>query len=232
MYNDLYSGKTEAALPIVGNSSSAPPEDVSLTGQEPPSGLHVAIQPAPAAPEVVLNPASLKIERPPHLAVHSQPVQYQALSMDKGGHAPLGLVKKVSETQQVVTNTTGVIGQKRPREEEVGNGDGDDADVKLGAPPPSIIPQYDGAGEHDEGANEGKSGSDNDDDLLNEEDDLADADDHEEVDEDSIKNVILGQFDKVHRTKAKWRINLKNCVATVNGRDYLLKKITGEMNFA
>lgn len=69
-------------------------------------------------------------------------------------------------------------------------------------------------------------------DELNEEDDLADVDDHEEINEDSIKDVVLGQFEKVQRSKAKWKINLKNCVATINGRDYLLKKVTGEMNFS
>ena len=68
-------------------------------------------------------------------------------------------------------------------------------------------------------------------DELNEADDLADVDDHEEIDEESIKDVVLGQFEKVHRSKAKWKVNLKNCVATINGVDYLLKKVTGEMNF-
>jgi len=68
--------------------------------------------------------------------------------------------------------------------------------------------------------------------ALDEGDDLADVDDHEEIDLDTITNVIYGQFDKVHRSKAKWRVNLKSCVATINGIDYVLKKINGEMNFS
>jgi hypothetical protein len=80
--------------------------------------------------------------------------------------------------------------------------------------------------EEEDGIGPGDSG-----DELNEGDDLADVDDHEEIDEDLIKDVVLGQFEKVHRSKAKWKVNLKNCVATINGVDYLLKKVTGEMNF-
>jgi Transcription factor IIA, alpha/beta subunit len=80
--------------------------------------------------------------------------------------------------------------------------------------------------EDEEGIGPGDSG-----DELNEADDLADVDDHEEIDEEAINEVVLGQFEKVHRSKAKWKVNLKNCVATINGVDYLLKKVTGEMNF-
>lgn len=124
-------------------------------------------------------------------------------------------------------------------------------------PPAGTIPQRDGpADDAPAGPSEGAPGSasvggggddlgdDDEDDFhaeLNEGDDLADVDDHGEIDEESITNVVLGQFDKVQRSKAKWRINLKNCVATlkVKGedgreetRDYVFKKVTGEMNFS
>lgn len=55
--------------------------------------------------------------------------------------------------------------------------------------------------------------------------------DDEEVDEDAVANVVLGQFEKVQRSKAKWKVALRDCVATIEGRDYLLRKATGEMNF-
>jgi hypothetical protein len=183
---------------------------------------------------VVLNPATLKIQQQPQLAVHNQSMIYKAPPSTTERNAALKDVT-VSQHEQPegasavgamqTTEATGITGQKRLREELDDNGEGHEPEPKFGVPAPTVIPQCDGAGEGDEGKGDG-------DDLLNEEDDLADADDHEEVDEDAIKNVILGQFDKVHRTKAKWRINLKNCVATINGTDYLLKKVTGEMNFA
>lgn len=68
------------------------------------------------------------------------------------------------------------------------------------------------------------------DEELGEDDDLADVD-AEEVDEEAVANVLRGQFDKVQRSKGKWKISAKNCVATIDGRDYLLKKVTGEMHF-
>jgi hypothetical protein len=102
-----------------------------------------------------------------------------------------------------------------------------DGPADDGAAPASTAAAAAGGGEEDEdGIGPGDSG-----DELNEGDDLADVDDHEEIDEDLIKDVMLGQFEKVHRSKAKWKVNLKNCVATINGVDYLLKKVTGEMNF-
>lgn len=65
---------------------------------------------------------------------------------------------------------------------------------------------------------------------LNDLDDLAGVDD-DEIDESSVKDVIVGMFDKVHRSKNKWKVNLKDCVVTIKGRDYLLKKATGDMSF-
>jgi hypothetical protein len=114
------------------------------------------------------------------------------------------------------------VGVKRPLDQNA-----DDA-----APPPAkqqaTIPQRDGTADDAPGA----SGGDAEEAELGEEDDLADVDDHEEIDEDAVKNVVLGTFEKVHRSKAKWRLNLTNCVANVNGRDYLLKKLVGELNFS
>lgn len=61
---------------------------------------------------------------------------------------------------------------------------------------------------------------------------VADADDlGSDDDEQGDVDIMLGQFDKVHRSKARWRVNLRHCVLHVAGRDYLLHKATGEFNF-
>lgn len=149
--------------------------------------------------------------------------------------------------QRLPSESAPMVGQKRSL--DVANSGQTASTAKqpqLGVPANSI-PQLDGPADDEQGAadaketrgtpesvevlNEEDPGAGGSDDL-NEDDDLADVDDHEEIDEDSIRNVMLGQFEKVHRSKAKWRINLKNTVATVNGRDYLFKKVTGEMNFS
>ena len=51
------------------------------------------------------------------------------------------------------------------------------------------------------------------------------------MNEDEVKDCMLGQFDKVQRSKARWRVGFKDCILTLGGRDYLLHKVTGEMNF-
>jgi transcription initiation factor TFIIA large subunit len=51
------------------------------------------------------------------------------------------------------------------------------------------------------------------------------------VDEAAVTNVVLGQFEKVQRSKNKWKVVLKDCILTLDGRDYLLRRCTGEMEF-
>lgn len=46
-----------------------------------------------------------------------------------------------------------------------------------------------------------------------------------------MTNVVLGQFEKVQRSKSKWKVVLKDCILTLNGRDYLVRRCTGEMDF-
>lgn len=36
---------------------------------------------------------------------------------------------------------------------------------------------------------------------------------------------------QVSRTKARWKVQLKDCIITAHGRDYLVHKANGEMNF-
>lgn len=97
----------------------------------------------------------------------------------------------------------------------------------------SRIPQQDGPQDTDGEAEElGSELDDSEIDELNEDDDLADVDDHEKIDESGINNIILGQFERVHRSKSKWKVNLKSCIGHINGKDYLFKKMTGEMDFS
>jgi hypothetical protein len=68
---------------------------------------------------------------------------------------------------------------------------------------------------------------------LNENDDLADVDNLAgRIDEKNVSNSILGLFDRVHRSKSKWKVTLRGCVANINGRDYLFKKLIGDFDFS
>ncbi len=53
----------------------------------------------------------------------------------------------------------------------------------------------------------------------------------DDVDEAAVTNVVLGQFEKVQRSKSKWKVVLKDCILTLNGRDFLVRRCTGEMDF-
>ncbi|KAG0041355.1 transcription factor IIA subunit alpha [Gryganskiella cystojenkinii] len=92
------------------------------------------------------------------------------------------------------------------------------------------IGQVDGDAEDDddedggEGGNGGGGGGD-DADLGS---DLDDSDG--EIDEES-DNIVLCQYDKVTRTKNKWKCVLKDGIMLINGRDYLFHKATGDFEW-
>ncbi|SPO02325.1 related to transcription factor TFIIA-L [Cephalotrichum gorgonifer] len=78
-------------------------------------------------------------------------------------------------------------------------------------------------------------GDDDDDDDEKDEDainsDLDDTDDDREdseVDEEGLSHIMLCMYDKVQRVKNKWKCTLKDGVLTVNGKEYLFHKATGE----
>ncbi|KAH7863426.1 hypothetical protein Vadar_017387 [Vaccinium darrowii] len=71
---------------------------------------------------------------------------------------------------------------------------------------------------------------DNDDESLNENDD----DDYDDVDQGeklNTQHLVLAQFDKVMRTKSKWKCTLKDGIMHVNNKDILFNKATGEFDF-
>jgi len=78
------------------------------------------------------------------------------------------------------------------------------------------------------------AGDDDDDEPpLNEDDDDDDElDDLEEgEDEPNTQHLVLAQFDKVTRTKNRWKCTLKDGIMHLNGRDVLFNKATGEFEF-
>ncbi|KAK9123907.1 hypothetical protein Sjap_013509 [Stephania japonica] len=74
-------------------------------------------------------------------------------------------------------------------------------------------------------------GGDDDDDEppLNENDD--DDLDDVEGEEPNTQHLVLAQFDKVTRTKSKWKCTLKDGIMRINSKDILFTKATGEFDF-
>ncbi|KAK3181305.1 transcription factor IIA subunit alpha [Lecanicillium sp. MT-2017a] len=78
-------------------------------------------------------------------------------------------------------------------------------------------------------------GDDDDEDEEDDEDAInSDLDDPEEdleedeVDDEGLGHIMLCMYDKVQRVKNKWKCTLKDGVLTVNGKEYVFQKATGE----
>ncbi|XVF05461.1 hypothetical protein REPUB_Repub05bG0174200 [Reevesia pubescens] len=74
------------------------------------------------------------------------------------------------------------------------------------------------------------TGDDDDDEPLNEDDD-DDLDDVDQGDELNTQHLVLAQFDKVTRTKSRWKCTLKDGIMHINNKDILFNKATGEFDF-
>ncbi|XP_050140909.1 transcription initiation factor IIA large subunit-like isoform X1 [Malus sylvestris] len=74
-------------------------------------------------------------------------------------------------------------------------------------------------------------GDDDDDEPpLNENDD-DELDDVDQGDELNTAHLVLAQFDKVTRTKSRWKCTLKDGIMHINNKDILFNKATGEFEF-
>ncbi|XP_074647028.1 transcription initiation factor IIA subunit 1-like isoform X2 [Tubulanus polymorphus] len=63
---------------------------------------------------------------------------------------------------------------------------------------------------------------------LNSGDDVSDVDPSELFDAD---NVVVCQYDKINRCKAKWKFHLKDGIMNLNGKDYVFQKATGDADW-
>ncbi|CAN7039508.1 unnamed protein product, partial [Brassica oleracea var. botrytis] len=64
-----------------------------------------------------------------------------------------------------------------------------------------------------------------DEELLNEDDDDDELDDLESGEDLNTQHLVLAQFDKVTRTKSRWKCNLKDGIMHINDKDILFNKV-------
>ncbi|XP_002131438.2 transcription initiation factor IIA subunit 1-like [Ciona intestinalis] len=109
---------------------------------------------------------------------------------------------------------------------------------------PSVIIQADGANDQRitqvDGANADSSSDEEDDDDEDEVEEEEEAVDEEPLcsaddgsDDDPVElfdtdNVVVCQYDKIHRAKCRWKFNLKVGIMNLNGKDLVFQKATGE----
>ncbi|KAJ3361854.1 transcription factor IIA subunit alpha [Allomyces javanicus] len=76
----------------------------------------------------------------------------------------------------------------------------------------------------------GAAGEEDDEDAINS--DLDDDDDDDEpLGEGEVENMMLCQYERVNRTKNKWKCVLRDGIVQVDGKDYVFSRITGDFQF-
>lgn len=82
---------------------------------------------------------------------------------------------------------------------------------------------------------DGTEDHEDDDDIFNDSDDInsdlddeLDSDKSDEEDGDQEGRIMLCLYDKVQRVKNKWKCNLKEGIANIDGRDFVFQRATGE----
>lgn len=91
------------------------------------------------------------------------------------------------------------------------------SDLQAGTPAPSV-------------QNDVGDVNDDDEPPLNENDD-DDLDDIDQGEELNTQHLVLAQFDKVTRTKSRWKCTLKDGIMHINNKDILFNKASGEFDF-
>ncbi|CAN0854362.1 Transcription initiation factor IIA large subunit [Linum grandiflorum] len=89
---------------------------------------------------------------------------------------------------------------------------------EVQASTPALVPQNEPDDDEEEPLNE----------ADDDEEDLDDDDDHEEL---NTQHLVLAQFDKVTRTKSRWKCTLKDGIMHINNKDILFNKANGEFDF-
>nr|XP_046154914.1 transcription initiation factor IIA subunit 1-like isoform X5 [Oncorhynchus gorbuscha] len=177
--------------------------------------------------------------------------QVQQVQQVQGGAAPGG-PQQQQQIQQQVQQVQQVQGGAAPggpqQQQQIQQQVQQVQQLQGGAAPgvpqqqqqPPMMLQVDGAGdtssededeeeEYDEEEDEEKEKDGEDgqveEEPLNSEDDVSDEEDQELFD---TENVVVCQYDKIHRSKNKWKFHLKDGIMNLNGRDYVFSKAIGD----
>ncbi|CAM9981968.1 unnamed protein product [Lampetra planeri] len=173
-----------------------------------------------------------------HVNPHMLPGQMQNTTCHPGviqQQMPQQVITQLTSTHQNLPPGSVLLQQQQPpvsQHQSVITGR-----VQPAQQPPVII-QVDGAGDtsSEDEYDEEEEDKDKDDDLgeeaehveeepLNSEDDVSDEEGTELFETD---NVVVCQYDKIHRSKNKWKFHLKDGIMNLNGRDFVFSRATGD----
>ncbi|XP_038818417.1 transcription initiation factor IIA subunit 1-like isoform X2 [Salvelinus namaycush] len=167
------------------------------------------------------------IIQPQQVILTGNKVQQNAQVMQMTGQP--GQVQQIQQQVQQVQQVQGGAAPGGPQQQQ-----------QTQQQQPPMMLQVDGAGdtsseeedeeeEYDEEEDEEKEKDGEDgqveEEPLNSEDDVSDEEDQELFD---TENVVVCQYDKIHRSKNKWKFHLKDGIMNLNGRDYVFSKAIGD----
>nr|XP_020472666.1 LOW QUALITY PROTEIN: transcription initiation factor IIA subunit 1 [Monopterus albus] len=219
-------------LQVVRTSNGAqfiiqqPQQQILLQQQMQPGGVQ-----APVIQQVL---APLQGGLPQQTGVIIQPQQIVLASGNK--------VQGNTQVMQAAALAQGAASTQAPPQPQALQQAQPQAQPQPQAQQPPMMLQVDGAGdtsseededeeeEYDEDEEEEKDKDGGEDgqveeEPLNSEDDVSDAEDQELFD---TENVVVCQYDKIHRSKNRWKFHLKDGIMNLNGRDYVFSKAIGD----
>ncbi|CAL1289330.1 unnamed protein product [Larinioides sclopetarius] len=137
---------------------------------------------------------------------------YQTISSDQLKNAPQFTVTIPVTTQQSQAQT-GVVGQIDGTNDTSDDEDDDD-----------FQDNDDDRDDNDDEANEDDIGEE-DEEPLNSDDDVSEDDPSDLFD---TENVVVCQYDKITRSKNRWKFHLKDGIMNLQGKDFVFQKALGD----
>ncbi|KAM7395747.1 hypothetical protein PAMA_007159 [Pampus argenteus] len=213
-----------------------PQQPILLQQQMQPGGVQAPVIQQVLAPlQGGLSQQTGVIIQPQQIVLAGNKVQGSTQVMQAAMAPQPGQAATAAQVQQVqqVQGAAAPQAQQQPQAQ---------AQAQPQAQQPPMMLQVDGAGdtsseededeeeEYDEDDDEEKDKDGGEDgqveeEPLNSEDDVSDEEDQELFD---TENVVVCQYDKIHRSKNKWKFHLKDGIMNLNGRDYVFSKAIGD----
>ncbi|XP_029965394.1 transcription initiation factor IIA subunit 1 [Salarias fasciatus] len=219
-----------------------PQQQILLQQQMQPGGVQAPVIQQVLAPlqgglpqqtGVIIQPQQIVLAPGNKVQGNTQVMQAAAMAPQPGQAATAAQVQQVQQAQGAAAAQAPVQAQAQVQQQ---------AQAQPQAQQPPMMLQVDGAGdtsseededeeeEYDEDEEEEKdkdAGEDGqvEEEPLNSGDDVSDEEDQELFD---TENVVVCQYDKIHRSKNKWKFHLKDGIMNLNGRDYVFSKAIGD----
>ncbi|XP_026197419.1 transcription initiation factor IIA subunit 1 isoform X1 [Anabas testudineus] len=221
-----------------------PQQQIVLQQQMQPGGVQAPVIQQVLAPlqgglpqqtGVIIQPQQIVLASGNKVPGNTQVMQAAAMAPQPGQAATAAQVQQVQQAQDAAA-------AQAPPQPQAQQQAQPQTQTQPQAQQPPMMLQVDGNGdssseedddeeeEYDEDDEEEKDKDGGEDGQVEEEplnsgDDVSDEEDQELFD---TENVVVCQYDKIHRSKNKWKFHLKDGIMNLNGRDFVFSKAIGD----